>query len=77
MIEANLMKAQPHRKLDTLYPDTGPFRRELYPKHQAFFCAGCEHEPIAVRSRPVAPTDHTAQFSHAPLFTSEYDPHAR
>jgi hypothetical protein len=26
---------------------------------------------------PVAPSDHTAQFSQTPIFTSEYDPYAR
>lgn len=26
---------------------------------------------------PVAPTDHTAQFSQTPIYTSEYDPYAR
>jgi phage terminase large subunit-like protein len=29
------------------YPDTGPLRRELYPKHQAFFSAGGQHKPMA------------------------------
>lgn len=28
------------RKLDTYYPDSGPLRRELYPKHLEFFAAG-------------------------------------
>jgi hypothetical protein len=27
-------------KIATYYPDTGPLRRELYPKHMAFFAAG-------------------------------------
>jgi phage terminase large subunit-like protein len=27
-------------KLFSMYPDTGPLRRELYPKHLAFFAAG-------------------------------------
>lgn len=31
------------RKLDTLYPDEGPLRRDLYPKHMQFFAAGTEH----------------------------------
>lgn len=31
------------RKLRTLYPDTGPLRRELYPKHLQFFRGGSEH----------------------------------
>ena len=29
--------------LFTRFPDTGPFRRELYPKHISFFEAGLEH----------------------------------
>jgi len=31
------------RKLFDLYPETGPLRRELYPKHQQFFAGGSEH----------------------------------
>src|SRR5262245_8873710 len=29
--------------LDSLYPDAGPLRRELYIPHQEFFAAGAEH----------------------------------
>lgn len=36
------------RKLLTFYPDTGPLRRELYPKHVAFFAAGIQHKERAV-----------------------------
>src|SRR4051812_9903998 len=28
------------RKIETYFPDSGPLRRELYPKHLAFFQAG-------------------------------------
>jgi phage terminase large subunit-like protein len=31
------------RKLFTYYPDTGPLRRELYPKHLRFFALGQDH----------------------------------
>jgi phage terminase large subunit-like protein len=31
------------RRLWTYYPDEGPLRRELYPKHCAFFAAGAKH----------------------------------
>lgn len=31
------------RKLFGYYPDTGPLRRELYPKHTEFFRSGTEH----------------------------------
>jgi phage terminase large subunit-like protein len=32
------------QRLFRLYPDDGPLRRELYPKHMAFFAAGAEHQ---------------------------------
>jgi phage terminase large subunit-like protein len=35
-------------KLFTLYPETGPLRRELYPKHMAFFRAGRNYNERAV-----------------------------
>jgi phage terminase large subunit-like protein len=35
-------------KLLTLYPETGPLRRELYPKHMAFFRAGKSYNERAV-----------------------------
>jgi phage terminase large subunit-like protein len=31
----------------TIYPDTGPLRRELYPKHLAFFAAGADNQERA------------------------------
>lgn len=33
------------RKLYSLFPDGGPLRRELYPKHIAFFAAAADHIP--------------------------------
>lgn len=33
-------------KIQKYYPDTGPLRRELYPKHMQFFAGGGEHTPI-------------------------------
>lgn len=34
------IKRHAENKIDTLYPDVGPLRRELYPKHMEFFAAG-------------------------------------
>jgi phage terminase large subunit-like protein len=36
------------RKLYSYYPDEGPLRRELYPKHMEFFAAGKVHQERAV-----------------------------
>ena len=30
------------RQIDTFFPDSGEYRRELYPKHLEFFAAGAE-----------------------------------
>lgn len=35
-----LEKRQTRRLVDTMFPDTGPLRRALYPKHMEFFRAG-------------------------------------
>lgn len=36
-------KYQRHTKIRTYYPETGPLRRELYPKHMQFFALGREY----------------------------------
>jgi len=36
-------RRQARRQLDRLFPDTGPLRRALYPKHTAFFAAGAQY----------------------------------
>lgn len=37
-----------HNKLLTLYPETGPLRRELYKKHMQFFAAGNDYQERGV-----------------------------
>ena len=37
---ADVERRRSMRYLETLFPDTGPLRRELYPKHMQFFAAG-------------------------------------
>lgn len=44
--EAGLQVPELNRFLD-YYPDAGPFRRELYPKHMQFFRAGATHNERA------------------------------
>jgi phage terminase large subunit-like protein len=41
-LEAEL-KRREHNKLQDYFPDTGAYRRELYPKHMAFIEAGATH----------------------------------
>lgn len=42
--EEERRKARNH--IWSLYPDTGPLRRELYPRHMEFFKAGGRHAPM-------------------------------
>lgn len=45
-MEAELRRRESRNKLSQLYPDSGPLRRELYPKHLEFFAAGGKHKPM-------------------------------
>lgn len=42
-IQEELALRKSRRKIDVMFPDTGPLRRELYPKHLEFFRAGAFH----------------------------------
>lgn len=44
-IEAEELR-RARRKIDRYFPASGPFRRELYPKHLEFFAAGGRHTPL-------------------------------
>lgn len=45
--ETLLSTREAGKKLWTYYPDDGPLRRDLYPKHMAFFAAGKKHRERA------------------------------
>lgn len=52
------IRRQEGRKLWRYYPDTGPLRRTLYPKHMAFFRAGKVHrERAAIAANRVGKTE--------------------
>lgn len=53
-----LVERNKRRKLWTYYPDEGPLRRELYPKHLEFFAAGVKHrERAAMAGNRVGKTE--------------------
>ena len=41
-------EAERRRSLYRYFPDAGPLRRELYPRHMEFFAAGGHHEPMSL-----------------------------
>lgn len=46
LLEAKEMAIR-YNRIDTLFPDSGPLRRELYPKHISFMDAGAKHSQRA------------------------------
>jgi phage terminase large subunit-like protein len=60
-------------KLFSLYPDEGPLRRELYPKHLDFFRAGAtEMERAAIAANRVGKTWGLGGYETALHLTGEY-----
>src|SRR4029077_11587494 len=45
-LRRNVSQKEKQRKLYSYFPDDGPLRRELYPRHMEFFAAGGHHERL-------------------------------
>ncbi len=68
-------KRAQQRKLFTYYPETGPLRRELYPKHMAFFRAGAVHrERLILAANRVGKTEGIGGFETTLHLTGRYPP---
>lgn len=56
-LEAELRRRDQY-KIKRYFPDTGPYRRELYPKHMEFFASGLEHrERLLIAANRVGKSD--------------------
>lgn len=63
------------RKIDRMFPDSGPLRRELYPKHLEFFAAGREHrERLFLAANRIGKTEGAGGYETTLHLTGEY-PH--
>jgi phage terminase large subunit-like protein len=61
------------RKLLTYYPDSGPLRRELYPKHMEFFAAGKEHrERLMLAANRIGKTEGVGGYEVTLHLTGRY-----
>jgi phage terminase large subunit-like protein len=61
------------RKLHSYYPDEGPLRRELYPKHLAFFAAGKSYlERLMMAANRVGKTEGAGGFEVTCHATGRY-----
>ena len=71
-----LTEAQRRRdtnRIADVYPDEGPLRRELYPKHIAFFKAGATHmERAAIAANRVGKTWGIGGYETALHLTGDY-----
>lgn len=69
--EKKLRKKQ--RKLFSYYPETGPFRRDLYPKHMGFFDAGSEYrQRLFMAANRVGKTEGGGGYETALHLIGEY-----
>lgn len=66
-------RRQKGRKLFSYYQETGPLRRELYPKHMAFFEAGATHRERAfVAANRIGKTEGGGGYELALHLTGRY-----
>jgi phage terminase large subunit-like protein len=60
-------------KIDAYYPDSGPLRRELYPKHLAFFAAGAtRRERAFIAANRVGKSEGVGGFETVLHLTGRY-----
>lgn len=62
-LEAELIRRASRNKLEALYPETGPLRRELYSKHMEFFAAGGQHKPMTTCGKDCDGSGHRERAS--------------
>lgn len=78
MTEALLLKAEidrrrSGRKLGTYYPETGPLRRELYPKHLEFFRLGAtKRERLFLAANRIGKTEGAGGYELTCHLTGRY-----
>lgn len=73
-LEAEKARRVKYNQFATWFPDSGPLRRELYPKHMAFFEAGVEHrERLFMAANRVGKTI-AGGYECAAHLTGQYQP---
>lgn len=72
-IRAELERRAAGRKLSTYYPDTGPLRRELYPKHMEFFRLGAaKRERLFLAANRIGKTEGAGGYELVCHLTGRY-----
>ena len=66
-------RRQKTRKIETFYPDTGPLRRELYPKHMQFFRNGAtDRERAFIAANRIGKSEGVGGFETTLHLTGRY-----
>lgn len=72
-LHAELERRKSGRKLTTFYPDEGPLRRELYPKHLEFFLAGAhKRERLFLAANRIGKTEGAGGYELTCHLTGQY-----
>ncbi|HNT40041.1 MAG TPA: terminase family protein [Rubrivivax sp.] len=72
-LDAELQRRAARRKWLTYYPDEGPLRRELYPKHLQFFAAGAAHrQRLMLAANRVGKTESVGLYELTLHLTGRY-----
>lgn len=74
-LQQALLHKRQRRKIDSFYPDEGPLRRELYPKHLEFFAAGKEYrERCFLAANRIGKTEGVGAYETTLHLTGDYPP---
>jgi phage terminase large subunit-like protein len=74
-LRARRIRREGRRKLWSFYPDEGPLRRELYPKHLQFFAGGATHrERLMMAANRVGKTEGIGGYEATLHLTGHYPP---
>lgn len=72
-LDAELQRRKSGRKLATYYPEAGPLRRELYPKHMEFFALGAgRRERLFLAANRVGKTEGAGGYELTCHLTGNY-----
>jgi phage terminase large subunit-like protein len=74
LIEQKVIRLK-RKKIEGMYPDDGPLRRELYPKHMEFFKAGADYlERLFMAANRIGKTEGAGGYETTLHLTGNY-PH--
>lgn len=72
-LDAELQRRRARMKLASYFPDEGPLRRELYPKHVSFFAAGLTHrQRLMLAANRVGKTESVGLYELVLHLTGRY-----